>query len=136
MQLCCQPNASEDTAFERPSHTTNTTHSQGTISSDHITSHFKFCDSPGQLQDPRAGIPQNCCGDCWGNCRGNSGCCGHCCGDSRFSAPQRKGSPAGSLRSSSPSTPSFPGSFPSSLRSSFGEFQLGGPVAGRGSRKT
>ena len=45
----------------------------------------------------------------------------------------------GSLRSSSPgtppSTPSFPGNFPGSLRSSFGEFLLGGPIDGRGNGK-
>ena len=44
----------------------------------------------------------------------------------------------GSLRSFSPgtapSTPSFRGSFPSSLRSSFGEFGIGGPEAGQGNR--
>ena len=65
-----------------------------------------WSNSPGQPQDPRAGIPQNCCGDCRGNCRGNSGCWGecwgNCCRDVRFSAPQSKVSPAGSLRSSSP----------------------------------
>ena len=53
-----------------------------------------------------------------------------------FSAPQSKGSPPSSLRSSSPSTPpctpNFPGSFRISLRSSFGESGFGGPVDGRG----
>ena len=68
---------------------------------------------------------------CWGNC------CGDCLGDCPFSEKQRNGTLPGSLRSSFPCTlnsqhPEFPGSFRSSLRTSFGESGLGGPVDGRG----
>ena len=97
-----------------------------------------FATPPASYRTPELEFPKTAAetaGETAGETRGAEGTAAeNCCGDFRFSAPQRKGSPAGSLRSSSLSTPSFPGSFPSSLRSSFGEFQLGGPVAGRGSR--
>ena len=99
-------------------------------------------------RDTRGPIPQNCCGDCSGDCRGKSGCWGgvpgavrgNCLGTARgtargglrgktalaLSSRQRAVSP-GSLPGSSPwQFPIFPGSPPSSLRSSFGELGLGG----------
>ena len=104
-------------------------------------------------RNPRGRIPQNCCGDCWGDCRGKSECRGECCGAvpgdlprdcrgecqetalsceeqrravSRHSPRQSLGRSPALPRSTPPGTPIFPGSPPSSLRSSFGEFGLGG----------
>ena len=96
--------------------------------------HRYHCDSPDQLQDPRARIPQNCCRDCRGKCRANSGCWGECWGNCCRETTGRtalalmskqRSSLCSGFPSTPPSTPSFLGTFPGSLRSNFGEFQLG-----------
>ena len=107
-------------------------------------------------RNPWGRIPQNCCGDCWG-LPGKSECWGERCGvvagelprdcwesAGRLLFPVRSREAAVSRHSSSspwaappalpcstpPSTPIFPGSPPSSLRSNFGELGLGDWLAG------
>ena len=103
-------------------------------------------------RNSRGRIPQKCCGDCWGDCRGKSECRRECCGvvpgdlprdcrgdcretalscdDQRravfrHSTRQSLGRSSGTTPQHSPRHSDFPGSPPSSLRSTFGEFGLG-----------
>ena len=85
-----------------------------------------FAIPPTILQGPQARIPQDCCGDC----RETWGAGGTAAEIAPSLEEQRNGTFWQSLQQfpqHSPPLPSFPGSFPGSLRSSFGEFGLGGP---------
>ena len=69
-------------------------------------------------------------GNCRGDCRGTAVCLLKARAVSRQSPSSSPGSPS-TTPGTPPTTPIFPGSPPSSLRSSFGELGLGVPLAGQ-----
>ena len=92
---------------------------------------------PGHLWGPEARIPQNCCGDCCGKLPGKLGVLGGVLGELLRKLPGRvpllfPAVPPAVPPALPPAPRVFFGSFRSSLRSSFGESGLRGPVDGRG----